>query len=150
MSTVTAPLDRTSRVRPLVQSLPVRLALAVALALHALPHLMGVALTLNPPTAGTCAADATVLGCTAWLPLPGWMAPVQIVGWSAGTIAFLVVAWAVLAGKTWAARALVITTVGSLALCALSLPGGKIGLVIDLAILLWVAGLGWFRRRAAR
>ncbi len=150
MNTGTATLDRLAQARPLVRSLPSRLALAGALALHALPHLMGVALTLNPPTAQACAADAGALGCTAWLSLPGWMAPVQIVGWSAGTLAFLVVAWAVFAARPWAARALLITAAGSLALCALNLPGGRIGLGINLIILAWVAGLGWFRGRGAR
>lgn len=149
MTTGTATLDRPAQARPIVSSLPARLGLAGALALYALLHLMGVA-PPNPPTAEACAADAGALGCTAWLSLPGWMAPVQIVGWSAGTLAFLVVAWAVFAAKAWATRALVFTAAGSLALCALSLPGGRIGLGINLAILLWVAALGWFRGRGAR
>lgn len=149
-STTAAPgASRGTTARPLVASLPARLALVAVLVVHALPHLMGVAVGLNPPSADACANPDT-LGCTSWLHQPGWIGPVIVVLWCVAAIGFLVLAWAAFTKQPWTARALLIASAASGVLCALGLPGAKIGLAVNLALIGWLAVMALVRRRSER
>ncbi|MGB8021770.1 MAG: hypothetical protein WCF04_11130 [Candidatus Nanopelagicales bacterium] len=59
--------------------------------------------------------------------------------WFVATLAFLVLAWAAFTKQPWTARALLLTATASGVLCALSLPGARIGLAINLALIVWLA-----------
>lgn len=72
---------------------------------------------------------------------------IRVVGllWVAAAVAFAVVALGAALGASWWPRVLIVVALGSLALCVLGWPEAKIGVVLNLAILVIAAmRTGWF------
>lgn len=137
MTATTIPEAAQVRARPLLRSRIGRILLAAFLALHALPHLMGVAVNVDPPTEAEC-VDSALSGCDAVFSHPAWVSPLLVVAWVAGAVAFLVVAVGVLTQRAWAQRVLLAVSAASAVLCAAELPGARVGLAVNLALLVWL------------
>ena len=109
---------------------------AIFLVLHGFAHLVGFVgafgLGKGVPHQTTVLAGKVDLG------EPG----IRAVGalWALVALAFAAAAFGLFFGATWTSPFLLATTLASLALCAIHVPEAKIGLVIDVFILLaWIA-----------
>lgn len=114
-----------------------KILFALFLALHGVAHLVGFAApwglvdSAQTPHKTTVLAGAVDLGETG----------IRVIGvfWLLLAIAFLVGAWAVATTQPWAVRWLWVITVASLIASTVSWPEARIGVVIDLALIVLLA-----------
>lgn len=114
-----------------------KILFALFLALHGVAHLVGFAVpwglvdSAQTPHKTTVLAGAVDLGETG----------IRVFGviWLLLAIAFLVGAWAVATTQPWVVRWLWVITVASLVASTVSWPEARIGVVIDLALIVLLA-----------
>jgi hypothetical protein len=109
----------------------IRYGAAIFLVLHGFAHLVGFVgafgLSKDVPH------RTTILGGRADLGEHGTRAIGSL--WAVVAIAFAASAIGILSRATWTSPVLLCTTLASLALCAVTLPDAKIGLVLDILVL---------------
>ena len=116
-----------------------RIALAVLMALHGIAHSPGFATSWHLTPAGGVPYKTTVLGGRLDLGDGG----IRAVGilWLAVAVAFLVAATATVLDASWWRSAALVTALASLALSLLELPLARVGVLINLFILVMVWAL---------
>ncbi|HEX6051724.1 MAG TPA: hypothetical protein VFZ21_20795 [Gemmatimonadaceae bacterium] len=113
-----------------------RLALAILMALHGIAHMVGFAGSWQLAASSDLPYKTTVLNGRLDLGDTG----IRALGllWVLAALAFVFVAAGAVLEAGWWAKAAVITAVGSLVLTSLELPAARVGLVLNLFLIVVV------------
>jgi hypothetical protein len=114
-----------------------RIAFALLLFAHGVAHLAGFVSSWKLATLAELPYRTTILAGRVDVGDAG----IRVVGalWLLAALAFMVTAIGVGLSATWAGRAALAATVGSIALCVVGWPDARLGIVVNVAVLLALA-----------